>query len=116
MTNNNVTDHDQSSDVRYDIDFQIRKRLAQAGLYDEYVLEIHGNITTTKINPDVEQDSQDIGCINARLIQMGRMINDGRTYLSYTIRSINIFTISTGNCSMLKMMNLQRHSNANLRI
>jgi len=75
--NNNVTDHDQSSDVRYDIDFQIRKRLAQAGLYDEYVLEIHGNITTTKINPDVEQDSQDIGCINARLIQMGRMINDG---------------------------------------
>ena len=75
--NNNVTDRDQSSDVRYDIDFQIRKRLAQADLYDEYVLEIHGDITYRQIDPDIEENPQHIGHIKVRLIQMGRMINDG---------------------------------------
>lgn len=78
MTNNNNTaGRTQSSEIRYDVDFQIRKCLFQADLYDEYVLEIRGNIITTKVNPDIEQDSQDIGCIKARLIQMSRIINDG---------------------------------------
>jgi len=82
MTNNNNTaDRTRLSEVRYDVDFQIRKRLSQADLYDEYVLEIHGNITYRQIDPDIEQDSQDIGCINARLIQMGRIINDGANIL-----------------------------------
>lgn len=78
MTNNkNTADHNRSSEIRYDVDFQIRKCLSQTDLYDEYVLEIHGNIITTKVNPDIEQDSQDIGYINARLIQMGRIMNNG---------------------------------------
>lgn len=80
MTNNddNTEHHDQSSDVRYDVDFQIRKCLGQVVLYDEYVLEIHGNITYRQINPDIEENPQHLGHIKARLIQMGRIINDGK--------------------------------------
>lgn len=79
MTNDDDTDHDNELfSKRYDVDFMTRKSLGHLEPYDEYVLEIHGNITLTEINPDlIEKDSEQVGHINARLIQTGRVVNDG---------------------------------------
>ncbi|OQY03017.1 MAG: hypothetical protein B6I25_08615, partial [Planctomycetales bacterium 4572_13] len=68
--------HSDSFSKRYDVDFQVKKCLAELELYDEYVLEIHGKITATEIT---EETSQHVGHINARLIQMGRIMNDGES-------------------------------------
>jgi len=81
MTNgdNTVQDSELFS-KRYNVDFLTRKSLGHLEPYDEYVLEIHGNITLTEINPDlIEKDPEQVGHINARLIQTGRIVNDGES-------------------------------------
>ena len=75
---NNIHENNEIPDKRYDVDFMTRKSFGRLEPYDEYVLEIHGNITLTEINPDlIEKDPEQVGHINARLIQTGRIVNDG---------------------------------------
>ena len=83
MVNDDNKVHDNEPiDKRYDIDFLTKMSLAKVELYDEYVLAIHGKITVTPITPDlIEEDPQEMGHIDARLVQMGRIINDGASIL-----------------------------------
>lgn len=67
-------------DRHYHINFLTKMALGEQELYDEYVLEIYGEITVTEISPEmIEKDPEQVGHINARLIQMGRIINDGES-------------------------------------
>ena len=78
MTKNDHAAHHSESFKRYEVDFRAKKCLGQVELYDEYVLEINGTITVTEITPElIEKDPQCLGHISARLIQMGRALNDG---------------------------------------
>ena len=76
--NDNTARQNEPFSMRYDIDFQIRKCISKVDPYCEYVLEIYGSITSTEITAElVEGKPKRLGHIKARLIQMGRMINDG---------------------------------------
>lgn len=78
INDDNTAHHVEPFIKRYDVDFQAKKCLRELELYDEYVLEIYGKITVTEITPAlIEKDPQHVGHINARLIQMGRIMNDG---------------------------------------
>jgi len=78
INGDNAAHHSKPFSERYDVDFHTKKCLRKLELYDEYVLEIYGKITVTEINPAlIEKDPQHIGHINARLIQTGRIVNDG---------------------------------------
>ena len=75
---NNTHDNNKILDKRYDVDFLTKMSLKELEPYGEYVREIHGKITATEINPDlIEKEPEQVGHINARLIQTGRIVNDG---------------------------------------
>jgi len=78
----NTARQNEPFSMRFDVDFQAKKCLSELELYDEYVLEINGELTATEINPDLlEKDPQYIGHIRARLIQMGRITDDEKSIL-----------------------------------
>ena len=67
---NNTHDNNKILDKRCDVDFLTRMSLKELEPYGEYVREIHGKITATEINPDlIEKEPEQVGHINARLIQ-----------------------------------------------